>query len=120
MRIFPREATARSVTDCLGIAPDESHEAGDTNARSGKPWAAAQWSLQSTLADTEPLSAHLEELLARLEGVSPLLLHLHDEGVAMDWFCYVYRENGQGGPSFRPDLLQRLGAVPAILELDVY
>ena len=38
----------------------------------------------------------------------------------MDWFCFIDRDNGQGGPSFTPDLLRRLGAVPAVLELDIY
>lgn len=120
LRIFPGEATARSVTDRLSITPDDAHEAGDANTRSGRPWAAAQWSIRSTLPDAEPLSAHLEELLDRVEDVSPLLLQLHDEGLTMDWFCFIGRENGQGGPSFKPDLLQRLGALPAVLELDVY
>ncbi len=111
---------AASVTERLGIAPDESHEVGDTNPLIGRKWAAAHWSVTSTLQESEPLSAHLQQLLDRVEPVAELLTALHDEGLAMDWFCFIDRDNGQGGPSFTPQLLRRLGALPAVLDLDVY
>jgi len=120
LRIFPGEATAASVSDRLGILADESHEVGDDNPRSGRPWKNALWTLRSTLPETEPLSAHLAELLDRVAGVSEVLTAMHSEGYQMDWFCYVYRDNGQGGPSFEPEVLLRLGGLPAVLDLDVY
>ncbi len=120
LRVFPGSRSAASVTERLGIAPDESHEAGDTNARNGRTWAAAHWAITSTLPEDEPLSAHLTQLLDIVEPVAELLAALHDEGMSMDWFCYIYRDNGQGGPSFAPHLLRRLGMLPALLDLDIY
>ena len=119
-RVFPGAASAASVTQRLDIAPAESHEAGEPNTRTGRPWAAAHWSITSTLPQDEPVSAHLSQLLDTVEPVADLLTALQEDGMRMDWFCYVYRENGQGRPSFTPDLLRRLGALPAVLGLDVY
>lgn len=120
LRLFPGAGSASSVTQRLGIAPDEIHEAGETNASTGRTWAAAHWSITSTLPEGEPLSAHLNQLLDIVEPVAELLNALHQEGMRMDWFCYIYRDNGQGGPSFTPHLLRRLGALPAVLDLDIY
>jgi hypothetical protein len=55
-----------------------------------------------------------------VEPVAELLTALHDEGLAMDWFCFIDRDNGQGGPSFTLQLLRRLGVLPAVLDLDIY
>lgn len=112
--------TAASVTERLGMAPDNSHEVGEVNPRNRRSWEAAQWSLTSTMPESEPLGAHLAQLLDRVEPVARLLNALHEEGLSMDWFCFVHRDNGQGGLSFTPRPLRRLGALPANLELDVY
>lgn len=120
LRVFPGSLTAESISRRLDMASDQAHEIGELNPRNGKTWTAAQWSIKSTLPESEPLSAHLVQLLNRVERVATELQALYEEGVAMDWFCFIDRENGQGGPSFSPELMRRLGALPIVLELDVY
>jgi hypothetical protein len=48
------------------------------------------------------------------------LAHLAHSGYHLDWFCFVDIENGQGGITIGPALLQRLAALPVELDLDIY
>ena len=80
----------------------------------------AMWSLSTQADGPGPLDEHLARLLDRIEPKRPVVEDLAREGHAMDWFCYVRIDGGQGGVELGVDLLQRLAALPIELGLDIY
>lgn len=124
LRIWPQEpgsGTAAAVSEVLGLSPSKSHEAGEPRSqRDDRPWANAMWSLHSDLPWTQPLSEHLARLCDALEGKREALNVLSENGYAMDFFCFVEVENGQGGLLLTPGILRRLGELPVELDLNIY
>jgi hypothetical protein len=124
LRIWPREGgsgTAANVTATLGLSATKSHEAGQPRSeRDSRPWATSMWQLHSELPWTEPLSQHLAQLCEAVEHSREALHRLAEEGYAMDVFCFVDVENGQGGVLISPEVLRRLGDLRLELALDIY
>lgn len=124
LRIWPREAgpgTAAAVTEALGVAPTNSHEAGERRSeRDDRPWVKGMWSLDSDLPWDQPLSDHVDQLCAAVEGSREALTRLGHEGYSMDCFCFVEVEGGNGGVLLKASTLQRLADLSVELDLDIY
>lgn len=109
------------ITQTLEIAPSRSHDIGQPRSgRDPRPWPNTHWALDSDLPDTRSLEDHLGHLCDRVEPHAPGLFRPADDGYNVDWFCFVEIENGQGGITLSPTLLQRLAALPVELDLDIY
>jgi hypothetical protein len=74
----------------------------------------------SGLPDTEPLDAHLNALLDRVQHKHHELRELSDEDYRLDWFCFIDGDNGQLGLVLPHLLVSRLAALPIDLDLDIY
>ena len=124
LRIWPRErgaGTAAHVTQMLAVEPTKSHEAGDARSqRDSRTLGNAMWQLHSDLPWERPLSDHLEQLCSAMQGHREALRRLTQDGYAMDVFCFVELENGQGGVLISPELLRKLGDLSLELDLDIY
>jgi hypothetical protein len=121
LRIGGDHGTTAAITETLGLAPTTCHDIGEPrSARDGRPWPALHWALDSDLADTAGLEEHLHRLCDVLGPRVDALRGLRAQGFRLDWFCFVDVENGQGGVLLRAALLERLAAIPADLDLDIY
>lgn len=121
LRIGSTAGSAAHITRTLGIAPSSSHDVGQPRShRDPRPWTSTHWALDSDLPDTRSLEDHLAHLCDEVEPHAAGLSRLARDGYDIDWFCFVDIENGQGGVSLSPALLQRLAALPVELDLDIH
>jgi hypothetical protein len=107
MRYEPTEAAERG-------AP-VSHRGSDGPVRSR-----TRWTLASSLADDEPLAAHLDALLDVLEPRAAEVRALIGEGCRADWFCFLEARPSGNLVSIEPPTLTRLASLGAELVLDIY
>lgn len=54
--------THEEITAILGLRPSEAWNAGDINARNGRPRKFMNWTFRSGEGDTRPLNAHIASL----------------------------------------------------------
>jgi hypothetical protein len=121
LRIGSTTGSATHITQTLGISPSRSHDIGQPRSpRDSRAWPNTHWALDSDLPDTSSLEDHLGRLCDQIEPHAGGLSRLADDGYNVDWLCFVEIENGQGGITLSPPLLQRLAALPAELDLDIY
>lgn len=109
------------VTRALSIQPTNSGLKGGLLSSSPKrsPLRTSLWMLKSPLSEHESLDLHLQYLLDLLEPKREEireLAKLYD----IDFFCGFSSENGQGGCTFQPTLLERLAKLEVKVVLDLY
>jgi hypothetical protein len=117
-RIYAPELKPNLVSELLGLEPTHTHLRGDYRHNNPKytPYKHGMWSLGSKLTAAEPLSEHLESLLAVLEPKREQLLKLSEEN-EVDFFCSLF---SQGGLWLSADLLRRIADLGADLSADIY
>jgi hypothetical protein len=77
------------------------------------------WRLETEWRESD-LSAHLVELLERVEPVHGHLLELTADGYEMDWWCSVESLDTERAIELDPALLTRLAAFPGPLLIDAW
>jgi hypothetical protein len=77
------------------------------------------WSLSTKSQGHGPLQDHLGTLLDLFEPRQDILVEMAADGFDMEWFCFVSVES-VGNIVLEVDILQRLGALPIELNLDIY
>ena len=121
-----------TLCDVLG-EPTRGHSRGElvSPARSDARRPQSQWSLDSGLARTEPLEAHVEALVAAVDTRRGGLARIRSD-VTTDLFCGVFRHDQWVaakpaamivfgcGFVLSPALLARLAALEIPLSCDVY
>jgi hypothetical protein len=122
LRIFSQARAAKEISTLLQTQSIWSHEIGDL-VSSRNPQGARQqtalWILESTVAPEDTLDAHIEEIVAFIESHRAVLDQLR-ANCEIDISCFFSSENGQGGCTMEPSLLQRLAAQNVALWLDLY
>lgn len=108
------------ITAILGSEPTQSGVKGERfSSRHNAVRRTSFWLLQSPLSENQPLAEHLKWLLDLLEPKLDLINSISEKW-RVDLFCGFSSENGQGGATFDPDLLRRLGHLGVPLVLDLY
>jgi hypothetical protein len=121
LRIRGDQGSTAEISTALGLTPSRSHDIGQPRgSRDSRPWPHLLWVLDSDLPDTATLEHHLGRLCDRLEPHAAALKAIQAQGMDLDWFCFVEIESGQGGVPLSAELLRRLAAFPAELDLDIY
>jgi hypothetical protein len=110
----PEEITARA-----GVDSSDSWRAGDLHPRTRRERKSSGWSLHSRLPRSEPLEAHIKDVLARLdqnpEGFASLS---RDHGGCMQLVGYFHE--GYPGLNFDADLVAGLGRYGLSVDFDFY
>ena len=108
----------RRVSEVLDVAPTESFEVGDDDARGSRTREHSHWALDSPVdGDLEDqLRALVDRFLPQREALELLRL----EGYRLAWTCYVEEGDGDGAVALPSDLLRDLGALPVDLWIDSY
>ncbi|WHT21176.1 DUF4279 domain-containing protein [Crossiella sp. CA-258035] len=120
LRLFSTKAAAAAVTEALDLEPTTSAERGEPIGKSiSTPREQSMWLLESEAEPEEPLSAHLEWLLAELDGKLGTLAGLAGD-YEVDVWCTVEATNGQGQLTFAPELTARLAGLPCPFSVDLY
>lgn len=110
----PEEITRRA-----GVTPDRCWRAGDLHPLTRMERKASRWSLESRLSRSEPIEAHIADVLDRLDEYPVKFTELaceFDGGMQVVGYFHARYP----GLSFDAGLMARLGAYPLWLDLDFY
>jgi hypothetical protein len=120
--IYGEPLEPERITELLGLTPTRWGRKGEIRISPRAkvpPRKNSFWLLSSPLADSEPLDAHLSWLMDKLEPKRQALEELAKE-YKVQFVCGFSSENGQGGCTFDPRLLNRLSSLGLPLVLDLY
>lgn len=126
LRIMGSDLDFAFLESSLGIAPDESHRRGDYPTRSSRagsriaPFREDRWALRSQAREEEPLDAHIESLIARLDLTLDIVKQIESRGWRIDIFAGVFGEGGNTGFDLSSATLECLGERGIRLRVDVY
>ena len=103
----------------VGVTPDELWEQGDLVAPPASHRHVRRgWRLRSTLARDAPLASHVDQLLTRAGGLERAVGNGQGE---VQLSVAVYCESGRcPAIALRPTELERLSALKAAIDVDVY
>jgi hypothetical protein len=111
------------ITGRLGLIPTMSGRKGEirnsTRVKNPQPRRNSFWVLKCPLPSFEPLQEHLQWLFDQLEPKREVLEELAKD-CKLKFICGFSSENGQGGCTFDPELLNRLASFGLPLVLDLY
>ncbi len=111
------ELDPSKVSQVLDLVPDYSHLKGEQPKDPRRSaYKQGLWGLRSKLSNEEPLSAHLESLLATLESKQEQILKLSEEN-AVDFYCSLHSQNGF---ELSPHLMRRIANLGATFGVTVY
>lgn len=116
-RISGSELDPNKVSQVLGLVPDNAHLKGEQPKDPRRSaYKQGLWGLRSKLSNEDPLSAHLESLLAILEPSQEQILKLSEQNT-VDFYCSLYSQNGF---QLSPHLLRQTANLGAGFGVDVY
>jgi len=120
-RVYGDTLRPDEVTRTLALEPTNMGLKGELLSYSpGKsPLRISLWMLKSPLSEHESLDLHLQHLLDLLEPKREEIRELAKH-FDIDFFCGFSSENGQGGCTFEPTLLERLAKLGVTVVLDLY
>jgi hypothetical protein len=121
LRIYSKVLSAAEIGNLLGTAPHESHEKG--SAVSQRPTSMARkeslWILKSELENSEPLEAHINNLVKYIEDKEFILRSLQLK-CEIDLFCGFSSESGQYSFELDAEVLKKLTKLPITVIFDCY
>ncbi|MGI5238698.1 DUF4279 domain-containing protein [Dactylosporangium sp. CA-139066] len=115
--------TGEEISQRLGLRPPAVTERGEVVSRrnpGGGRRAHTTWAVDSTLAETAELAAHLEALLPLIEDRLPALRQIQSDGGTMFWSCFVTAKPLGNMFRLEAELLYRLAKVGVPLDFDLY
>ena len=122
LRINSKYRSTADISRLLKTEPSRSVEKGSRLSWSNQNSAVSEencWLLESGLADSEPLEAHVTKLVSFIEqNISTLKGLLADCDIEM--LCAFASGTSQGGVVLHAELLKRLTALPVNLIIDLY
>jgi hypothetical protein len=121
-RVFSQDLAPEDITRSLGLEPTATVVKGSLVSPNSPNSARAQanlWRLDSGLAPTDTLSAHISAMLDRLESRAPAQERLAAQ-CELDFFVGFSTESQQAGDVLTHDVLARLARLPIDLVLDLY
>ena len=119
LTVLSESLSGNVLADLLGILPDERWDRGEKFHAPGKY---AGCSVGSRLTDTASPSAHLADLLDRLDPVASNVRALVADDRVSSVRLWVYHRvpNWNPGLSFAATLMDRISSLGTGLELDIY
>lgn len=122
LRINSKYRSVADITELLKTKPSRSVDKGSRLSWSNQDSAVSEeycWLLDSGLADSEPLEAHVIKLVSFLEkNFSTLNILIVD--CEIELWCAFASGTSQGGVVFNAELLKRLTVLPLNLIIDLY
>lgn len=122
LRITSKSRSVTEISRLLKTEPTRSVEKGSRLSWSNPDSAVSKencWLLDSGLADSDPLDAHIVKLVSYIEqNVSAIKTLLVD--CEIDLWCAFASGTTQGGVVLGAGLLKRLTALPLNLIIDLY
>lgn len=107
------------VTEIIGLRPSEAWNVGDINSRNGKPRNFMSWRFSSGLEDTQPLDAHIENLLLQLKNKAEAIRSLWVE-YDLTLQCVGYFPPSGHGMHFNRERIRQAAQLGLSLDLDFY
>ena len=117
-RLTSTEVSLNKLTELLG-EPSDSFAIGDTYSKARKKRTYNYWCRKSTLDEHIPLAEHLNQILDFVERKETEIDNLRPL-CAMDIFCMLASDNGQGGAELPPELMSRAGRLGLAIGLDIH
>jgi hypothetical protein len=122
LRICSPSVSAEEISQRLHAQPSQAHKLGDPVYRRrplGLRFSQHVWILDGSVASTEPVKKHLDELVLFVENRSQEVMQLAPS-CELDIVC-AYSPLGEQGSFAVPEaLLKRLAVFPISLVIDVY
>ncbi|WP_435020286.1 DUF4279 domain-containing protein [Tundrisphaera sp. TA3] len=108
-----------AITSRLGTVPSDSWRAGDMHPRTRYERKCSKWSLRSRHPHSEPLEAHIEDVLDQLDRNPEGFASLSREfGGCMQLVGYFHE--GYPGLQFDAGIVARLGSYGLSVDFDFY
>lgn len=121
LRIFSRKLSVGEISELLGTEPTAYHVMG-SKAAPDHPKSYVHprnvWLWSSGLDKSDPLEAHLEEIVEFIATHDPALKELQ-QSCDMDIFCGFISDAEQRSFTLRADLLKRLAQNPITIIVDL-
>ena len=109
----------RKVTQQVGIEPTECWRRGDINPRNRFERKSGRWKLESRLPRTEPLEAHIADVLNQMDS-SQLAFQQVSRSYGGVMQLVGYFHSSYPGLSFHEQVIQRLAAYSLAVDFDFY
>lgn len=123
LRIASKTLDPDDVTARLGIAPTDSHKAGERHGKEGQMvYDHGQWELTSQdNVKFEDLESHIAWVLEQLAPAQQELQWITSQpDIKADIFCFWEANSVNAGLKFSPRLLQGIGSLGLALDVDIY
>ena len=121
-RVISATLSTADITEALGLPPSGAWERGSPLSRrnpDGPRRDESVWTLESGVADSEPLDTHIMRLIEIIENNLEALKTLQPH-CEFDIHCAFASENGQGGFTLESGTLLRLTLMPISLIVSLY
>lgn len=122
LRISSKTKGVAEISRMLNVKPTSSSDKGTlTSPRNphSRIREESVWILDSGLADSQPLDAHIAKLISHVEQNITVLKELLVE-CEIDMWCAFASNNGQGGFLLDAKLLKRLTVIPVDIIVSLY
>jgi hypothetical protein len=109
----------KSITERVGVSPSDTWGKGDLHPRTHAERKFSRWSLRSRLETTQPLEAHISDVLDQLDANSTAFKELSmKRGGGMQLVAYFHMFDP--GVHLERELVQRLANYSLSVDCDFY